>query len=101
MHGTVSGARLAHPVNMTLLGKIKSAMAIIHRTVRCASRSRSQRSGAISGRHMCLANGYQVALDYPVCHGIREAKVSFAKQGRESHTVHCPMVHRTVRCDHG
>jgi hypothetical protein len=28
------------------------------------------------------------------------AMVGFTIKGRESHTVHCPVVHRTIRCAH-
>jgi hypothetical protein len=30
----------------------------------------------------------------------RLATVGFAKQGRESHTIHCSVVHQTVQCAH-
>jgi hypothetical protein len=53
VHQTVSGARLAHPVNSMRLGKSQGAVAIIHRTVRCASRSLSQKSAARSAGAMC------------------------------------------------
>jgi hypothetical protein len=33
--------------------------------------------------------------------GLVAAMLGFTKQRRESHTVHCPVVHRTIRCSHG
>jgi hypothetical protein len=55
-----------------------------------------------------FTNGHQAAPDYPVCHwivrcatSIVAATVGFARKGRKSHTVPCPVVHRTVRCSHG
>jgi hypothetical protein len=50
---TVSGARLAHPVNRTLSGKSQGAVAIVHRTVQSASRAPGQRSAARSASATC------------------------------------------------
>jgi hypothetical protein len=33
--------------------------------------------------------------------GTVAATIGFARKGRESHTVPCPVVHRTIQCAHG
>jgi hypothetical protein len=73
VHQTVSGARLAHPVNMPLSGKRQGAAAIIHRIVRPVWQSCAQLTvgHAINGHHVCPANGHQAALDCSMCHGTR------------------------------
>jgi hypothetical protein len=111
----LSSAGLAHLVNRALLGKSQGTAAIIHRTVRCApdcpvcivlssvlaarsanGRSCDQRAPRVpSQRSLGRTRLSGVPWDQ------RLAMVSFTKQGRESRTVQCPVVHRTVRCAHG
>jgi hypothetical protein len=57
---------------------------------------------AISERRVARANGHKAAPNCPVCHrtvrcakGVMAAMVGFARKGRRSHTVHCPVRPRT------
>jgi hypothetical protein len=50
-------------------------------------------------------NDQEATPGCPVCHWIVcyatwLATVGFAKKGRKSHIVHCPVMHRTVPCIH-
>jgi hypothetical protein len=104
----LSGARLAHPVNMPLLGKSHGTAAIIHRTIRCASCALRQRSAARSVGATCAQptvtrphRRIGVPPNCPVCHGTRGWQRSACQTRRESRTIHCPVVHLTIRCAHG
>jgi hypothetical protein len=103
------------PGEEAALKKIEGTAAIIHRTIRCTSDSPlcQPRAHALVGRTISGATCAQPTITKP--HQIvrcatrlsgvpwdqRLATVGFAKQGRESRTIHYLVVHRTVRCAHG
>jgi hypothetical protein len=77
-------------------------MTIIHRTVRCASLTPDQRSTVQSAGDTWLSQrleGRTRLSGVPRVQWL--ATLGFTKQGRESRIIHCPVVHRTIRCAHG
>jgi hypothetical protein len=74
----------------------------VHRTVRCASHTPSQRSIARSAGATWLSQqstGDTGLLGVP--RGLWLATVGFAKEGSKSSTIQCPVVRLTVWCAHG
>jgi hypothetical protein len=55
----------------------------------------------ISGRRVDFTNNRKVTSDCPVYHGVMAVTYDFAEKGRKPCTVHCLVVHQTVRCAHG
>jgi hypothetical protein len=91
--------RLAKPVNRLLSGIRRGVAAIIHRTVRCASRMLGQhstaRSTAATSTEPIVARSHRtircaIGLS-SVPWGQRLAMVGFAKEGKKSCNVHCPV----------
>jgi hypothetical protein len=115
VHRIVSGAQAGALANRLLSEKTQRATTIIHWTVRCApdcplSQPRpSQRWAARSAgdtwtspmvrrQHRTIRCATRLS---GVPRGAMAATVGFAEKGRKSRTVHCPVVHRTVRCTRG
>jgi hypothetical protein len=109
VHRTMFGAQAGASGEQAALGKIEHVVAIILRTFRCASRALGQHSTTRSADTTCarptvtrLHQAVRCATGLSsVPWDQRLAMVGFTKQGRESHTFHCPVGHRTVRCVHG
>jgi hypothetical protein len=102
VHRTVCGAQAGAPASWPLSGKVVGTTTKIHRTVWCASRAPSQRLAARSAGDMWTSPTV-TRPHYTVWCATRPmaATVGFTKQGRESRTIQCPMVHRIVQCAHG
>jgi hypothetical protein len=100
--------RLAHSANWLLSRKVGGAATIIHWTVRCASdclvwqprllqrlarpsASDTWTSPTVTRSHRTI----WCATEAGDCNG------RLRKKGSKSRTVHCLVVHRTVRCAHG
>jgi hypothetical protein len=86
--------RLARSANWLLSIKVGGGTTIIHRTVRCATWTspmvtRSHRTVRCATKRSGVPRGPVAAI------------ANFARKGRKSHTVYCPVVHWTVRCAHG
>jgi hypothetical protein len=97
----LSGSQAGASVNWLLSEKVGGAASIIHWTIQCASRAPSQRSIERSTGDTWLSqrSGGVTGLS-GVPGGPWLTMAGFAKKGRKLHTVHCPVVHRTVRCVH-
>jgi hypothetical protein len=67
-------------------------------TVRRASHAPSQRSRATSGDAWTSPTVTRAHQTVRCATGLVAAMISFARKGRKSGTIHCPVVHRTVRC---
>jgi hypothetical protein len=100
--------RLAPPANRPLSGKTQRVTAIIHRTVwfaRDCLVSQScphQWSAAQSAGDMWTSSMVGRSHRTVWCAtSVVAATVCFARKGRKSRTVQCPVVHRTVWCAHG
>jgi hypothetical protein len=99
--------RLAPPTNKPLSGKTQRPAAIIHRTIWCASdcpvsqpcprqQTVARSAGDTWSSPMVGRSHWTVRCATRVV----AATVGFARKGRKSCTIHCPVVHRTVRCAH-
>jgi hypothetical protein len=67
-------------------------------TVRRASHAPSQRSCATSGDTWTSPMVTRAHQTVRCATGPVAATIGFARKGRKSGTIHCPVVHRTVRC---
>jgi hypothetical protein len=93
---TVSGAQAGIPGEQSALRKNQGTADIIHRTVWCARRVPSQRSTTRSAGATCTRPTVTRPHRTVRCAmGPRLAMAGLAKQGRESHTVHCPVRQQT------
>jgi hypothetical protein len=108
VHRTVFGAQIAPLENRPLSRKTQHVTAIIHWTVRCAPDcpvSQScpcQRSAAqLVGDAWTSPTVTRPHRTVRCATGAVAATVSFARKGRKSHIVPCPVGHRTIRCAHG
>jgi hypothetical protein len=107
LSGAQAVLRLARPVNWLLSGKVEGATAKIHRIVWCApdcsvSQPRPrQRSAARSAGDTWTSPMVRRSHRTVWCAtGAVSATVGFTSKGRKLRTVHCLVVHPTVRCAH-
>jgi hypothetical protein len=106
VHWTVSCAQASAWVNKPLSGKTQRTMAIIHQTVRCAldcpvSQPRQRSVARSAGDTWTSPTVTRSHRTVRCATGPMDTTVGFSRKGRKSCTVHCPVVHRTVRCIHG
>jgi hypothetical protein len=99
MHQTMSGAQA---------GKVTGVMAIIHQTVRCApdcpvnqSRPRHRSAAQSAGDVWPAPTVTRPHRTVRCAKGVVAATVGFARKGRISCIVPCPVVHRAAPCAHG
>jgi hypothetical protein len=93
--------------------KLAGVTTIVHWTVWCAPDCLvcTRLSGVVAAPALTVGSNQRTTrglrqwspgrTDRSVCEGGMAATVGFTKKGRQSRTVHCPVVHRTVRCAHG
>jgi hypothetical protein len=104
VHRIVSGAQAGARDELAALGKSWGSH---DQTVRCATRLFGEPATLASTVGSESAGDVWPAPTVTTPHrtvqcakGVVDATIGFARKGRIPHTVHCPMVHGTVRCAH-
>jgi hypothetical protein len=100
--------RLARPANWLLSGKTQRAAAKTQRAVWCAPdcpvshlRPRQRSDARSAGDTWASPTVGRSHQNVRCATRVMATTVGFARKGRKSCTVHCPVVHRTVSCAHG